>query len=148
MSSRTHVITPPLPVRAVAVSAVLAIFGAALIVLPAALRLPGVIAFLGWVLLGGAVALLVVAALSWRRMRVFAEFTDEGYLITGPGSQEQGSWAEVTKVTQAPASLTIHHGPERRVRLISRRGVTAEMVHLTADLTQRLDASRGYHALP
>ena len=81
-------------------------------------------------------------------MRVFAEFTDEGYQITGPGSHEQGNWADVSKVTQAPASLTIHHGPERRVRLVSRRGVTAEMVHLTADLTHRLDASRGYRALP
>lgn len=78
-------------------------------------------------------------------MRVVVEFTDNGYRITGPGAQEDGDWADVTKVTQAPTSLTIHHGPERRVRLISQRGVTAEMVHLTGDLTRRLDANRGYH---
>ena len=147
MSSRTHVLTPPLPLRAVAVAAALAVVGAVLIVLPAALRLPVAMAVAGWVLLVGAVALLVVAAVSWRRMRVRVEFSDEGYLISGPDAQEQGSWADVTKVTQAPTSLTIHHGPERRVRLVSHRGVTAEMVHLTGDLTRRLDASRGYTQL-
>ncbi|MFT3971603.1 MAG: hypothetical protein QM695_15340 [Micropruina sp.] len=144
MSSRTHVLTPPLPLRAVAVAALLAIVGAVLIVLPAALRLPVALAVVGWVLLVGAVALLVVAAVSWRRMRVVVEFTDDGFQITGPDSSEEGSWADVTKVTQAPTSLTIHQGPERRVRLVSQRGVTAEMVHLTGDLTRRLDASRGY----
>ena len=145
MSSRTHVLTPPLPLRAVAVAAALAVVGAVLIVLPAALRLPVVLSVVGWVMLLGAVALLAMAAVSWRRMRVMVEFTDEGYEIDGPGSHEAGVWADVSKVTQAPTSLTIHHGPERRVRLVSLRGVTAEMVHLTGDLTRRLDASRGYH---
>ncbi len=137
-------LTPPLPLRAVAVAAALAVVGAVLIVLPAALRLPVAMAVAGWVLLVGAVALLVVAAVSWRRMRVVVEFTDEGYQITGPDSHEEGVWADVTKVTQAPTSLTIHHGPDRRVRLVSHRGVTAELVHLVGDLTRRLDASRGY----
>ncbi len=144
MSSRTHVLTPPLPLRAVAVSAAMAVVGAALIVLAAILRLTVALTVVGWILLAGAVALLVMAAVSWRRMRVTVEFTDEGYLITGPESREEGSWADVTKVTQAPTSLTIHHGPDRRVRLVSRRGVTAELVHLVGDLTRRLDASRGY----
>ncbi|MFT4226907.1 hypothetical protein [Micropruina sp.] len=145
MSSRTHVLTPPLPLRAVAVAAALAVVGAVLIVLPVALQLPVVLAVVGWVFLIGALALMVVAAVSWRRMRVVVEFTDSGYRITGPEAHEEGDWADVTKVTQAPTSLTIHHGPERRVRLVSQRGVTAEMVHLTGDLTRRLDASRGYH---
>jgi hypothetical protein len=145
VSSRTHVLNPPLPLRAVAVSAVMAVLGAALIVLPAALRLPAALAVAGWVLLAGAVALLVMAAISWRRMRVVVEFSDDGYVITGTDSRQEGAWADVTKVTQAPTSLTIHHGPERRVRLVSQRGVTAEMVYLTGDLTRRLDASRGYH---
>jgi hypothetical protein len=30
------------------------------------------------------------------------------------------------------------------VRLVSQRGVTAELIHLTGDLVRRLDASRGY----
>ncbi|MFT4215808.1 MAG: hypothetical protein QM619_01290 [Micropruina sp.] len=144
MSSRLHVLTPPLPLRAVALAAVLAIVGAVLIVLTSALDLLAALAVVGWLLLAGAVALLVVAAMSWRRMRVVVEFTDGGYRINGPESHEEGSWADVTKVTQAPTSLTIHHGPDRRVRLVSPRGVTAEMVHLTADLAKRLDASRGY----
>ncbi|MFT4296622.1 MAG: hypothetical protein QM582_14540 [Micropruina sp.] len=145
MSSRTHVLTPPLPLRAVAVAAGLAVVGAVLIVLPTALQSPAAVGVIGWVLLAAAVVLLVAAAVSWRRMRVVVEFTDDGYLITGPGSREEGRWADVTKVTQAPTSLTIHHGAERRVRLVSQRGVTAELVHLTGDLTRRLDASRGYH---
>ncbi len=127
------------------VAALLALVGAVLIVLAAALRLPGALAVAGWVSLTGAVALLIAAAVSWRRMRVVVEFTDVGYQITGPDSHEEGLWADVTKVTQAPTSLTIHHGPERRVRLVSQRGVTAAMVHLSGDLTRRLDASRGYH---
>ena len=127
-----------------AVAASLAVAGAALIVAGAATRLPGAVIVLGWVLLVGAVALVVVATVSWRRMRVSIELTDDGYVITGPDSREEGIWGEVTKVTQSPTTLVIHHGPERRVRLVSQRGVTAEMVHLTGDLARRLDASRGY----
>jgi len=127
-----------------AVAALLAVAGAALIVAGAATRLPGAVIVLGWVLLVGAVALVVVATVSWRRMRVSIELTDDGYVITGPDAREEGTWDEVTKVTQSPTTLVIHHGPERRVRLVSQRGVTAEMVHLTGDLARRLDASRGY----
>ncbi len=95
-------------------------------------------------LLAGAVALLVVAWTTWRRMRVRVELTDEGYLIDGPDAHEEGRWADVTKVTQSPTTLVIHHGDEHRVRLVSQRGVTAELIHLTGDLVRRLDASRGY----
>ena len=137
-------LTPPLPLRAVAVPAVLALLGAASIVFGSALELPVAVVIVGWVLLAGAVALLGMAILNWRRMRVVIELTDEDYRIHGIGSDEQGRWAEVTKVTQTPTSLVIHHGPERRVRLVSQRGVTAEMVALTGDLAHRLDASRGY----
>jgi len=144
VSSRIHVLTPPLPLRAAVVAALLAIVGAGLIVAGAAMRLPGAVIVLGWVLLVGAVALAVVATVSWRRMRVSIELSDEGYVITGPDSREEGSWADVTKLTQSPTTLVIHHGSERRVRLVSQRGVTAEMVHLTGDLARRLDASRGY----
>ena len=144
MSSRIHVLTPPLPLRAFAVAAGLALVGAALIVAASAAGLSGAVAVVGWVLLAGAVALLVASALSWRRMRVSVELTDDGYRITGPDAEQQGRWADVTKVTQSPTSLTLHHGPEQRVRLVSRRGVTAELIHLSGDLARRLDASRGY----
>ncbi|MFT3859892.1 YcxB family protein [Micropruina sp.] len=144
MSSRVHVLTPPLPLRAFGVAALLAVAGAALTVTSSAARLPTVLTVMGWILLAGAVALCVVAANSWRRMRVRVELSDDGYVIDGPDAHEQGRWADVTKVTQTPTTLVIHHGPEHRVRLVSRRGVTAELIHLTGDLARRLDANRGY----
>ena len=104
------------------------------------------VAVVGWILLAGAVGLVVVAWTTWRRMRVSVELTDQGYTIDGPGAHEQGVWTDVTKVTQSPTALVLHHGADHRVRLVSRRGVTAELVHLTGDLARRLDASRGYTA--
>lgn len=137
-------LTPPLPLRAFAVAAGLALIGAALVVATSAAGLPAALGIVGWVLLAGAVALLVASAVSWRRMRVRVELTDDGYIITGPDRQQSGRWSEVTKVTQSPTSLTLHHGPDQRVLLVSHRGVTAELIHLSGDLARRLDASRGY----
>ncbi|HVK43636.1 MAG TPA: YcxB family protein [Micropruina sp.] len=148
MASRIHVLTPPLPLRAVALAALLAVVGAALIVAAAAARLPVALAVAGWIMLAGAVALVAVAWTTWRRMRVRVELSDDGYTIDGPDAHEQGRWSEVTKVTQTPTTLVIHHGDDHRVRLVSQRGVTAELVHLTGDLARRLDASRGYTQLP
>jgi hypothetical protein len=75
---------------------------------------------------------------------VRVELTDDGYVIDGPDAHEEGRWEDVTKLTQSPTTLVIHHGPDHRVRLVSQRGVTAELIHLTGDLVRRLDASRGY----
>ena len=146
MSTRVHVLTPPLPLRAVALSALLARAGATLLVVSSAARRTRALAGVGWILLAGAVGLVVVAWTTWRRMRVRVELSDEGYTIDGPDSHEQGVWTDVTKVTQSPTTLVLHHGPDHRVRLVSQRGVTAELVHLTGDLARRLDASRGYTA--
>jgi len=142
------VLTPPLPLRAVGLAALLAVVGAGLIVARSAAALPVGLAVIGWVLLVGAVALIVVAWTSWRRMRVRIELSDDGYVIDGPDSHEEGRWADVTKVTQTPTTLVLHHRDEHRVRLVSQRGVTAELVHLTGDLARRLDASRGYTQQP
>ncbi len=146
MSSRVHVLTPPLPLRAVGLAALLAVVGAGLIVAAAAAGLPVSVAVVGWILLAGAVALCVMAWTTWRRMRVRVELTDDGYIIAGPDAHERGRWADVTKVTQSPTTLVIHHGHDHRVRLVSQRGVTAELLHLSGDLVRRLDASRGYNS--
>jgi hypothetical protein len=138
------VLTPPLPLRAFGLAALLAVVGAAVIVTASAARLSPVLSVIGWIALAGAVALCVVAWTTWRRMRVRVELTDEGYTIDGPDAHEQGDWSDVTKLTQSPTTLVIHHGDEHRVRLVSQRGVTAELIHLTGDLVRRLDASRGY----
>ncbi len=137
-------LTPPLPLRAVALSALLAVVGAALIVAGAAAGLTTAVVVIGWILLAGAVGLNLVAWTTWRRMRVSVELSDFGYTIDGPAAHEEGRWADVTKVTQTPTTLVIHHGEDHRVRLVSQRGVTADLVHLTGDLARRLDASRGY----
>jgi hypothetical protein len=147
VASRTHVLTPPLPLRAVAVSAVLALLGAVIVVLAGRFDWSIIVGALGWLFLLCAVVLLVTAALSWRAMRVLIELTDEGYLITGPSSREEGRWADVTRVTQTPTTLVLHHGNQRRVQLVSPRGVTAEMVHLSGDIARRLDVDRGYGSL-
>lgn len=137
-------LSPPLPLRAVALSALLAVVGAGLVVAGSAAGLPTAVTVVGWILLVGAVGLIAVAWTSWRRMRVRITLTDDGYTIEGPDSREEGQWADVTKVTQSPTTLVIHHRDQHRVRLVSQRGVTAELIHLTGDLARRLDASRGY----
>ena len=133
-----------MPLRAVGLAALLAVAGAGLIVAGSAARLPVALSIVGWILLAGAVGLCIVAAATWRKMRVRVELTDDGYVIDGPDAHEEGRWEDVTKLTQSPTTLVIHHGPDHRVRLVSQRGVTAELIHLTGDLVRRLDASRGY----
>lgn len=144
MTSRVHVLNPPLPIRPVALSAGLAVIGAGVIVAGSAAGVPVAAVVIGWIALVAAIGLIVLAWVAWRKMRVRVELDDDGYTINGPGIVEQGHWKEVTRVTQSPSSLVIHHGEQRRVQLVGLPGMGGALTALADDLAKRLDASRGY----
>lgn len=147
MSVTTQVLKPALPVRPFVIAAGLAVFAALLIV---GTQLAGwSIAFtiigVGFILL--AVALMLLAVWSWRAMAVTVTLDDEGFAISGPGPDQRGRWRDITKVTELPDRIVLYQGDSKRIQLVNPHGSTAPLEGLTAEITKRLDLSRGYGEL-
>ncbi|MFT3876603.1 MAG: hypothetical protein QM708_09305 [Propioniciclava sp.] len=144
MAADVFVMTPRPPVRALALAAVFAIGGAALIVAPT----PGVwrtiFAILGGLVLLVAVLLGLLAFAMPRRQRVTVSLDDAGYRVDGPSGVRVGTWASVTRVTAVPGRLTLHQGDNERIHLVSPGGPTLQMDALGEAISRRLDANRGY----
>lgn len=146
---KTYLLKARQPVRAYALTAVLAVLGAGTVVAALDWKWPTAVQVIGWVLLGLALALVVTAALAVRRMRVTIELDDDGYAILGPNGERTGDWKDITKVTQSAGGsrLTFHHGPERRTILIHPGGGgDPEFARLAHDISGFMDRSRGYRS--
>ncbi len=143
MATSTYVIKPRPPVRAFALSAILALLGAAVIVLSAEYGWPVGVLALGVVVLVLSVALVVLAFVARSRMAVTVEITDDGYVVREPGGVREGRWADVTKVTEAPGRLTFHSGDDRRFHLMAPGG-SGDLDRIAAEVARRLDVQRGY----
>ncbi|GAA1398907.1 hypothetical protein [Luteococcus peritonei] len=141
-ASHRYVLKPAPPVRAFVIAAALVLLGALLVALTSG-GLGRALAVL--VLLAG-VTLAAIAGSSMVRMRTFVDVDAEGYRITGPGTERQGTWEEVTKVTTSAngSHLTLYHGQVGRTHVIAPQGEDEQMTSLVADIAKRLDASRGY----
>ena len=143
MATSTYVIKPRPAVRAFALSAVLALLGAAVVVMASEYAWPVGVLALGVGVLVLSLGLIVLAFVARARMAVTVELSDEGYLVREPGGVRQGSWGEVTKVTEAPGRLTFHSGDEQRFHLVSQAG-SGELERIAAEVARRLDVNRGY----
>lgn len=147
---KTYLLKPHQPVRAYALTAVLAVLGAGTVVAARDWEWPVAVQVIGWVLLGVALVLVVVAAVAVRRMRVTIELDDQGYAIIGPHGERTGDWQDITKVTQSAGGsrLTFHHGPEHRTILIHPGGGgDPEFARLAHDIAGFMDHNRGYRSL-
>lgn len=141
----THVIAPRPPLRAFLAAAALVFAGAVLVTVAAANH-----AALGWLELaavpaGVGLGLAVAGASSMRRMRTFVVTDADGYRITGPGTDKHGTWDEVTRLATSAdgAHVTLYHGEVGRTHILSPAG-GEQMTSLVADMSRRLDDSRGY----
>ena len=146
----TYELVPRPPVRAYAIAGAAAILGAALTVAAAANEWSSAFVAFGLALLIAGAVLFAAAVVSATRMRVRVTLTDEGYHLSGPGGERDGTWAEVTKVSLAADGhrLTLHHSPERRTFLVTPGGAHDPVLATLGDaMVARLDADRGYRDL-
>lgn len=140
---KTYTIKPRPPVRAFVLAAALSVVGALVMVLGEALLWT----ILGGVLLGLGLVLLVVALISMRTMQVKVHLDDEGFHARGPNIDKRKAWSDVTKValSQDETHLVFSHGEVERTHLFCPGGAgDEEFAAMITDITERLDASRGY----
>lgn len=146
MAPTSYTIQSRPPVRAFAIAAAAALLGAFMIVFAGskdwALVLPLFLGVLGVILLLAGVALAGLAYWTMRATSVTLTLDDDGYRLTGRGSDHSGSWLEVNQVTQSESGLhiTIYHGPERRTHVVFSQ--TDQIDAVVDDLRTRLKASR------
>ncbi len=145
MAESTHVIKPRPPVRAFVIAAVGSVVGAVLLVLGLGQDLPIAVPVAGGIVLASAVALLLGALLSMRRLAVTLTLDDDGYVLKGPGLEHAGQWSDVSKVTQTAegSHVTIYHGSVRRTHLLFPGGDRQQIADVLNDVRARLDAYRG-----
>jgi len=145
-----YVLRPRPPIRAFLIAAVLALVGAAVLVVSLTVRWPLAATLVAGVVLLAGLVLLVLALVSLRSLAMKVSFDADGYRIKGPDIDVTGQWSNVTKVVQADdgARLIFHHGEVRRTHLWCPGGGADPQMHaLTAEVSRRLDADRGYSDL-
>ena len=124
--------------------AVLALVGAATIIVGAEIH-RGLVTSLGAAVLVIDAVLLALLMRSLRANRVQVEFDAHGYRVAQRSGTHEGTWAEVTKVTQAPGRLTFYVGDEERFHLIAPYAQD-DLEAMAREAAQLLDANRGYGA--
>lgn len=144
--SSLYLIKPRPPVRAFFIAAVTSVVGAALLVLALMLEWHWAVGVIGGVLIAAGVALVALAFVAPEKQKVRLTFTADGYTLEGPGSKESGWWEEVTRVTQSGDGrrVTIFSGDDVRHHLMFAPGSTVDMDRVLQDLSDRLDAAKGY----
>ncbi|MCC2594519.1 hypothetical protein LKO27_14020 [Tessaracoccus sp. OS52] len=146
MSETHYLIKPRPPLRAYGIAAVGSLAGAVLLVLSLLNDWHWALLALGIVVLVAGIMLFVAGLAASGRNRVSITFNDDGYVLEGPRGRETGDWDLVTRVTQSDAGrhITIHEGPETRHHLVFAPGNDAQVADLLEDMTERLDAAKGY----
>jgi hypothetical protein len=130
--------------RALGLAALLVLVGVVLLMMAdlldrqVALTAAGVVG----VVLG--LALFVAAWLLARSMKVEVVLDENGYWLAGPGRPENGTWAEVGRVTRGDRGITLHRKDGTRLQLVVARGGVADLDALGKDIATRLDVNRGY----
>lgn len=146
MAETHYVINARPPVRAFVIAAVLSLVGAALLVFALLQAAGWLLAALGVLLLLLGVGLLLAGFAAMGAQRMTLTLSEDGYLLSGRGGSESGTWAAVTRVTQSAdgSHLTIFEGPDVRRHLLFAPGATTRIDELLADITRRLDHAKGY----
>ena len=146
MTKNTYRIQPPPAVRAYGLAALLAVLGAALIVLASANAWPVVFPALGVLLLVLGVALIALAVLAGRRAQVIVALDERGYTIRDSSGPREGAWSDITQVTRGPGRLTFHDRNGHGFLLRDPATDPGLLDRLAADVSAHLDRDRGYGA--
>ena len=134
------------PVRALAISAVAAVAGAAVLVLAG----HPVVFVIGIVLLAFGVLLATAALVLAARLRSTVRFSPDGLSVTGGSAfgrrrQQSLAWTEIAKVESHGhrlVALATEGGPDLTITVPDTR--TPTYARLVDSLRVRLDTSRGY----
>jgi hypothetical protein len=148
---QTHfVLTPPPPVRSLAISAVAAVVAAAVIVLASALQMPRALAIAGIVIMVFAFALAVVALVLTVRLRTTLILDSQSITIIKGRYRRVLDWSMIDSVRLQGPRLKLITKPQGGVdaTVLNPRGTTdVRFTELVADIGRRLDADRGYQRL-
>lgn len=145
----TYVLTAGQPVRASAISAVLDLIGAVLIVVGLDRSLPA-LTVIGIVLFALGIALAVAAAVVRRRLRTEVRLGPDEIAISSAGRTATARWAEITDVTSDRHAIYLARDSSEAptLKIDSPRGAADPAFgRLIADLSGRLDDDRGYRPL-
>ena len=146
MAPTIHRVRQRPQLRALALSTALMVVGIVLMLMAHVLTWPLALAFLGGVVLLAGTGLFAASWVVARSMTVEIVLTDDGYEIRGPGSVESGHWADIERVTKGDGTMTLHRKDGSVLHLAVTRSSVADWDVLSADITRRLDADRGYRA--
>ena len=143
------VLTPPPPVRSLAISAEAAVIASAVLVLPSALQLPRAVAIAGIVIMAFAIALAVVALVLTARLRTTLILDSKSITIIKGRHRRVLDWSMIDSVRlQGPRLKLIKpQGGVDATVLNPRSATDASFTELVADIGRRLDADRGYQRL-
>ena len=138
-------LTPPPPVRALAIAAVTALVGAGLMVAWQVLDLGPVVLVVGSVGLGLAVALAVAALVLGARARSELVMEPEAITVRRAGQVRRVPWADIDTVTLTGPQLTLVRKTGASVVVVNpRTSSDPTFKALLGAIQQRLDADRGY----
>lgn len=144
------VLAPPPPVRSLAISAVAALIGAALIVLTGAVDLPQAVGISGIAIMIFAIALATVALTLTVRLRTTLILNHQSITIIRRKRRRVLDWSRIDSVTQRGARLilvTKPNGGADATVLNPRAADDPTFTVLAAEIGRRLDADRGYQRL-
>ena len=143
-------LTPPPPVRSLAISAVAAVIAAAVLVLASALQLPRAVVIAGIVIMVFAFALAVVALVLTVRLRTTLILDPQSITIIKGRRRRVLDWSMIDSVKLQGARLKLITKPQGGADatvLNPRSAADATFTALAADVGRRLDADRGYQRL-
>ena len=144
------VLTPPPPVRSLAISAVAAVIASAAIVLASTLQLPRALAIAGIVIMIFAFVLAVVALVLTVRLRTTLILNPSSITIIKGRHRRVLDWSMIDSVRLQGPRLKLITKPQcgADATVLNPRSVAdIRFTALVADIGRRLDADRGYQRL-
>ena len=144
------VLAPPPPVRSLAISAVAALIGAALIVLTGVFDLPQAVALAGIAIMVFAIALAAVALVLTVRLRTTLILNHQSITIIRRKRRQVLDWSMIDSVTQRGVRLILVTKPDGGADatvLNPRAADDPTFTALAAEIGRRLDADRGYQRI-
>ena len=144
------VLTPPPPVRSLAISAVAAVIASAAIVLASTLQLPRALAIAGIVIMVFALVLAVVALVLTVRLRTTLILNPSSITIIKGRHRRVLDWSMIDSVRLQGPRLKLITKPQcgADATVLNPRSVAdIRFTALVADIGRRLDADRGYQRL-
>ena len=142
-------LTPPPPVRPMAIAAGTVVVAVVLLVLWRSAELPLVVGVLGALLLLLGVALAVAALVLTARLRAEVLLEADGVTVVRRGRRRSLTWDAVDSVTMEHPRLTlVASEPSQSLVVVNPRPATdRRFASLAGTLTDRLDRERGYRDL-